>query len=105
MTNLQAVASKYRRALRNGTGCHLTHDELQALAGIGTLETLQIAEARELQAAWQTKHNTSAEPQARSSWATSGSTAGQTANQPLGKSLGMTPRPSASAMLALAAKP
>ena len=52
MTNLQALASKYRRALRNGTGARFTHEELQALANIGTLETLQIAEARELQSSW-----------------------------------------------------
>ena len=43
MTLLAATAQKYRRALRNGAGARFTHEELQALAHIGTLETLQIA--------------------------------------------------------------
>jgi hypothetical protein len=105
MTNLQALASKYRRALRNGTGCRLTHEELQALANIGTLETLQIAEARELQASWQTRHSTSGEPTARTLPAPSGSTVAPMANPPHGRSPGMTPRAGASGIAALVARP
>ena len=46
------VARKYRRALRNETGVRFTLPELRALANIGTLEALQIAEAKELTAQW-----------------------------------------------------
>jgi hypothetical protein len=105
MTNLQALASKYRRALRNGTGCRLTHEELQALAGIGTLETLQIAEARELQASWQTKHQTSGETTARTLPAPSGLIGGPMVNQAPGRLHGTTPRPGASGIAALVAMP
>jgi hypothetical protein len=91
------VARKYRRALRNGTGVRFTLAELQALADIGTLEALQTAEARELQAKWPaTSHPTPP--------ASSGLIAGPTASLPHGKSPGMTKKREPSAIAALVAR-
>lgn len=44
----QAIASKFRRALRNGTGANFTNDELRELGRMGVLVMLAEVEAREL---------------------------------------------------------
>ncbi len=43
-----AIAHKYRRALKNGTGAHLTLAELQLLAHLGALDLVTRAENEEL---------------------------------------------------------
>jgi hypothetical protein len=43
-----AIASKFRRALRNGTGANFTNDELGELGRMGVLVMLAEIEAREL---------------------------------------------------------
>lgn len=50
-TNLlsaHAIANKFRRALRNGTGATFTNEQLKALAGWGVLVELSRIEANEL---------------------------------------------------------
>lgn len=42
------IASKFRRALRNGTGANFTNDELRELGRMGVPMMLAEAEAREL---------------------------------------------------------
>ncbi len=42
------IASKFRRALRNGTGATFALDQLQEMAGHGILRTLAMLEAEEL---------------------------------------------------------
>jgi hypothetical protein len=42
------IAHKYRRALKNGTGAHLTLAELQLLAHLGALDLVTRAENEEL---------------------------------------------------------
>ena len=44
----QAIASKFRRAIRNGTGANFTHDQLRELAENGVLELIAKLEAEEL---------------------------------------------------------
>ncbi len=39
-----AIASKFRRALRNGTGATLTQEQLRQLAEYGVLKTLALRE-------------------------------------------------------------
>lgn len=46
--SVQAIASKFRRALRNGTGANFTNDELRELGRMGVLVMLAEVEAREL---------------------------------------------------------
>ncbi|MCW1431351.1 hypothetical protein [Novosphingobium sp. JCM 18896] len=44
----QTIASKFRRALRNGTGATFTLEQMQELAGFGVLKMLATKEADEL---------------------------------------------------------
>ena len=44
----QAIASKFRRALRNGTGASFTLDQLRLMADAGILNQLAQLEANEL---------------------------------------------------------
>jgi hypothetical protein len=46
--SVQSIATKYRRALRNGTGAKFTFDQLQELASLGVLELIAQIEAQEL---------------------------------------------------------
>ncbi len=48
MSHVSDVARKFRRALRNETGVHLSLDELRALAGLGALDLVTRAENLEL---------------------------------------------------------
>ena len=52
MSGIQLLAKKFRRAIIKATGVRFTLDDLQVLAGLGTLEALQLAEAKELQSKW-----------------------------------------------------
>ena len=71
--NASAIAHKYRRALKNGTGAHLTFAELQLLASLGALDLVTRAENEEL-TNWQ-------EAVARMSSGTTGSTDVETAKR------------------------
>jgi hypothetical protein len=73
---VQTIASKYRRALRNGTGMTLTAEQLRDLAEHGLLLMLAQIEAQELCPA--KKALTGATP--------TGSTKDAMANPPSGKS-------------------
>ena len=86
----QAIMSKYRRALRNGTGMTLSNDQLRELGEFGVLSLLSQIEAEELCPA-----NTNTKT------AISGSTSGATANPPTsGRS---RPTPPSRAPLSIAA--
>lgn len=63
-----AIASKFRRALRNGTGANFSHDQFRQLGEYGILKVLSEIEADELCPA-QTAHT---------SLAITGSTSGGT---------------------------
>lgn len=43
-----AIASKFRRALRNGTGANFSHEQLRELGACGVLELLARLENEEL---------------------------------------------------------
>lgn len=75
-----ALASKWRRALRRGTGANFTSEQLQELANYGFLRTLAEIEADELCPA----------KTAPTDETPTGSTSAGTGNRPIGKS----PRPS-----------
>lgn len=45
---IQGIVSKYRRALRNGTGATFSLEQLREMAECGVLETLAVMEANEL---------------------------------------------------------
>ena len=70
--SVQSIASKYRRALRNGTGASFTLEQLKELAGHGVLELIARIEAEELCPA----------KTARSSSENIGSTSAGTENRP-----------------------
>lgn len=44
----QAIAGKFRRALRNGTGATFTQEQLRDMAGAGVLQYLAQLESEEL---------------------------------------------------------
>jgi hypothetical protein len=67
------IAAKFRRALRNGTGLHLTNAELHAFARLGALEIATHAENEELTSCREKVRPTSSE--------TTGSTGGVTAER------------------------
>lgn len=67
-----SIASKFRRAIRNGTGATFTNEQLQEMAGYGLLKTLALIESEEL----------CPERLPPTSSVTSGSTKGGTENRP-----------------------
>lgn len=52
MTPVQSLAAKFRRALKNETGVHLTLEELRAFTELGGLKIASDAEIEELIASW-----------------------------------------------------
>ena len=97
MSGIQPLAKKFRRAITKATGVRFTLDDLQVLAGLGALEALQLAEAKELQSTWQKKT-----PPTSSDNIGSTSDVTEKARKP-GKSPGMTSEQEQSAMRALVA--
>lgn len=91
----QILCNKLKRALRNGTGTSFSAEELQRLADMGLLETLNEAEAEELRAKWADNQNIPL--------ATTGSPRGRMGAPRTGKSAGMTPAQRQRAALALVA--
>lgn len=77
------LASKLRRARRNGTGLRIDHSDIETLARLGIYEILARAEGEELCLV----------TTARASTATSGSTNAATANRPTSGKSPITPPP------------
>ena len=98
MGDIQTLAKKFKRALRNETGAKFGLEELRAFADHGALDILQKAEAEELKAAWaERRHLTSS--------ATTGSTSDAMAAPPMsGRSRPTTPELDRSAIAALGAR-
>lgn len=88
---VQVIASKFRRALRNGTGMNLKPDELRALGDCGVLMLLAQMEVQELCPV------TTAPTDATRIGSTNGGTG---ALQPFGRSLDMSEAQSFIAALA-----
>jgi len=78
----QALANKFRRAIRNDTGTSLSADELRQLGEMGVIDLIIEQEREELSVKWAARNNDS------TPWAGSGSPSAR--NRHSSRSAGMT---------------